>query len=107
VFSNLITPARTTVLDDLTPVTVAGLAVKTAVVMGPPYEEGDGTVKISGAITPFVATTVTGLPLTLYGYYVLDTDGGELLGCALFDTPVICTQIGDGVSFTPVLPYGS
>jgi len=42
-------------------------------------------------------TAVTGLPETIYGYYVADQGDGTLWGSALFDTPVNITAINDAV----------
>jgi len=105
-FTNNITPSKTTVMGDLEPATSAGLAVQASVPWGPAFEEGDGSVKVTGIIAPFIATSLTGLPLTLYGWFAADTAGTGLMVAKRFPDPIVCTEIGDGVVFVPEINYG-
>jgi hypothetical protein len=43
------------------------------------------------------ASGTTGLPMTVYGWYVTDNGVANLYGSALFPTPITLTNIGDAV----------
>jgi len=43
------------------------------------------------------ASSDTNLPQTIYGYYVTDHSGANLLGSGLLDTPVPLAAVGDGL----------
>lgn len=45
----------------------------------------------------FSCTGATGLPQTIYGWYVTDSAGVTLWGAQLFTTPVVVTAAGQGV----------
>lgn len=107
VFMNNITPGRNTTLEDLEVCTVAGLSLEAATSVSAPFEEGDGVAKVAVSAPAFIATTDVGLPVTLMGVAVINEDGDTLLSCALFPTPIVCTQIGDGVAVSPRIPFGS
>jgi len=56
------------------------------------------------------ATAGTGLPQTIYGYYVVDNGATQLYGSALFTTPVVLSGTGDAVDIPQIritLPAGA
>lgn len=47
-------------------------------------------------------TGTTGLPMTIYGYYVTDNGTATLYGSALFSTPIVLSLTGDAVDIPQV-----
>jgi len=47
-------------------------------------------------------TSLTGLPETIYGYYVTDNGNTDLYGSARFDTPLVINAIGQAVDIPQV-----
>lgn len=105
-FTNNITPGADTKVADLDKCTVAGLTEVTAQTWGPAYQDGDGDFKMAASPGSFVATSLTGLPVQLYGWYSLNTAGTAVAAAKRFDTPINVTQIGDGVTPVCEVAYG-
>lgn len=95
---NDITPSKDTVVGDLTEDTAAGYA---AVTMTP----ASWTIGAVGSTAemlasyPQVTFTYTGTS-TVYGYYITDTAGTCLMGCANFTAPISIVNEGDGIKVT-------
>lgn len=56
------------------------------------------------------ASAATGLPVTIYGWYVTDNGNTNLYGSALFPTPVLIAATGDGIDIPNVrfgMPTGA
>lgn len=53
----------------------------------------------------FVATALTNLPQTIYGYYVYNNNVEELMFTALLPEPIEIQVIGDFVSLTSLLAW--
>lgn len=48
-------------------------------------------------------TFTSGTPVTVYGYYVIDSTTGKLLWCELFPSPKVVQNTGDQIIMTPTL----
>jgi len=106
-FSNTITPGRTTVVGDLGVVTAAGLDAKTAITWSDPFIGVDGNTYVMASIGPFIATDADDLPVTVAGWACLDTAGTGCLAAEAFDAPRAISNEGEGVEVNPIIPYGA
>lgn len=103
-FTNPITPQKTTVFADLTEATFSGYA-QVALTYGGSLVDGNGTQELTSNLAAFRAT---GTPTseTLYGYGI--TDGGGtpvLLGAETFPSPIVVGTAGNGVSIVSLIAY--
>lgn len=110
------TPSRELVLSDLTEATFDGYgalhaaSAATQVFIDPATGDQIVQCREPAGGWHFVSTGVTGLPETIYGYYLTDAAGAVLYASEVFDTPVEITASGQGVDIGQVrlrLPAGS
>lgn len=47
----------------------------------------------------------TGLPVTVYGYFVVNNGASRLTGAELFAVPIVISIVGQNISVTPKLSY--
>lgn len=86
-FSNNLTPDEATTTGSFTEVVGGGYAAKTLVVANWVITPGAPGVALY-AVQAFNFTGVTNAPGTIYGYYVVDTDG-VTLWCERFEASVL------------------
>lgn len=77
-FKNDLVPAPNTVLADFTEADFDGYAASAAIVWGDPYQNELNQSTILGDAKTFTATGAT-TPNDIYGYYITDAGGTELL----------------------------
>lgn len=95
-FSNDYVPAGDDTPGNFDAVTVAGAAVKTAVITAAVTLFPDGTIAIVvGTLEDFKPTVEPDPAVTAYGYFVVGNDNGKLLAARRFDDPI---QLHDGES---------
>lgn len=99
-FTNNITPADTTVAGDLTQATFTGYSAKT--LTGSSWgAANNGRPSVSTYPIQTFTSTVTQATQNIYGYYVVQTSSGILLGLERFiDAPIPVTNINDAVTVT-------
>lgn len=106
-FSNVVTLTDSTVPADLDEVVIAGMEEQTAIDPGPAYDLGDGTIVLPYATSPFVATSLTGLPIQIEGWAILNTAKTAVLAAKNLDTPVPIDQVGDGLTIDARITWGN
>lgn len=85
-FSNNHTPAQTDTVSSLTEVSGGGYAIITLTFAEWTITEGDPCVALYNDYQDFNFTGVTSGPGTIYGYYITDEDGTNLLWEERFDS---------------------
>lgn len=103
-YQNPLTPSRTTVLADLTPCNFSGYAPKTTMGWLTPYNDVDGSALVYGEDHSFVANAST-VGNTVYGAYLTDAAGTDLLGIWPFADPIGIGDAGDGLTVAIPLRY--
>lgn len=98
-FQNDIVPGPDSVLGDFTVADFTGYATSAALVWAGPVLKDDGTPELVAQRLMFTCTNAT-TPNTIYGYYLLDSEGG-LLGAERFEAPQQVSLVGDTVMFVP------
>jgi len=107
-FTNNISVSEDTALADLTQPLSAGLATaKTVAAWSTPYEDPAGRFVVTGGSLTWIATGITTPAETIYGWAILDMAGMVVQMTALLDKPVPITEVGDGLTVTPTVPYGA
>ncbi|RPJ87010.1 MAG: hypothetical protein EHM18_03300 [Acidobacteria bacterium] len=106
-YSNVVALTAANLPADFDLVVVAGMVAQTTLTPSDGYDTGDGVIEAAVPTVPFVASSLTGLPLTIQGYVILNTAGTAVLSAEEFDDPVPIDQIGDGVSVDARLRWGS
>lgn len=105
-FTNDFTPDANTVAANLIACTAGGLTGQGLPV---PIDSGIDIVGVDVRTFPNMTFTATGsgLPITLYGYFITCTDPFSLttkiLWCQRFATPQVAINAGDKISFMPTL----
>lgn len=105
-YINDMTPSENSELADFTPATFTG---STPIVVEPltqpeGYVPGSGDSRI--ALSPpaggfrWECTAGTGLPQTVYGYYLTDTTGADYLAAQRFTDPIVIANVGDAIEVT-------
>jgi hypothetical protein len=99
---NAFVPAPSRVLADFTIATFGGYAdllagIGNAQQFNDPATGGRVAQLLEPAGGWHWQATGAALPQTIYGYYVVDNAGVQVLGCALFTTPVVLTANGDAI----------
>lgn len=101
-FTNNVTIDRDTVLADLTEQT-GGTGYATVDVELADWTLSGVTSHVGSLMAPPISFTPAGGDWTLYGYYVTDVAGSELLWAANFDGAPITQLDGDPLLITPVV----
>lgn len=105
-FVNNATIGPDTVLADLVEATFPGYAQVAIGTLSPPYiDPGSNQMVIDGANATFIAGAGM-TPVTVYGAFIVDTGGTILLGVEKFASPVLLTEVGQGLGYVPVLGSG-
>jgi len=105
-FTNNITPTRSTILADLVEAAYAGYA-RQAGVYSVPGRDQNGNI---GSFTTRLIWQETGGPtaVNVYGIFLVDSTGMILYGAELFDTPITLTTLLDYIAtVTEFLGTGS
>jgi len=95
------TPSEGLAIGDLTEATFTGYAALVAGTgaQGEGFDPGtlDSVIDILAPVGGwrFVVTSATGLPQTIYGFYLTNNAGSTLYGAALFDAPIVLNNNGD------------
>jgi hypothetical protein len=96
------TPAHDMLPSSMSEATFPGYAAK-AVTIGPQASYIDATtglviVELEAPIGgwSFLSTTAPTTPETIYGYYVMDNAGAQIMGTALLDVPVTISSANQG-----------
>lgn len=106
-FTNNYTVVETTVLADLTAQTVTGIAATTLTGATDGGIDANDRDTWTWPLMTFAATSGSGLPQTLYGYYITDSAGTTLIAAQNFAIPVVITNNGDGFTIQPQFSFGS
>jgi hypothetical protein len=101
-------PSAALLIGGLTEATFTGYA---ALLAGTGTQQSFNDVASGGRVVQLLepaggwhwqTTGTTGLPMTIYGWYVTDNGTTTLYGSALFATPVLLTLTGDSVDIPQV-----
>jgi hypothetical protein len=100
-FVNNHTPAYSDILSTYSEPSMGGYA---RINLGTPISGGvAGNIDTVGFPTVTFTNTGTGLPETVYGYFI--TDGTVLIGAELFAVAIVVTSSSQGINVTPSLTY--
>ena len=106
-FTNNITPTKSTVRADLTELTNAEVPGYVAVALawnGTPVRKQDGSWEDLGGIVSFAAAGgPPPTPQIVYGWMLTNAAGTVLQGAGMFDVPFTFVQDGDGFALEPLL----
>jgi hypothetical protein len=107
-FSSPYVPSRSTPLADLTAIEAnyAGYAAVAAGTWGDAIVLVDGSMQILAPSIQFTPSGSTS-PNTIYGAYLTDAGGTNLIYVEPFDVPVPLPDENSGLVYTPHLVYGS
>lgn len=97
-FQNNYTPVATTVYADLTEATYTGYLAQLQN-FGTPTEVS-GKAKMVGTAPLNFVVTVTGSPVTVYGYFIGDALTGEVVYAERFSSPQVMQNAGDTIGIT-------
>lgn len=104
-YQNDFTPVGTMVIGDFTVATFDGFAAKAAA-WNPSLVNVNGFA-VTYADSMLWVPTGTTTPNTIFGYYVTDTGGTNLLYARRFDTPIALTGPTTGFAMIPSFSFGS
>lgn len=104
-FTNSLFPQRTNVLTDFTISDFGGLTNLQAITWGTPFLNGNQQAETLGGLITWLTTALTGLPVTAYGYVIVDSTSAILLLAEAFATPVTFAASGNSFSLVPRLVY--
>jgi len=101
-FINAIVPTASSIVSNFSEATFTSYAAQTIVWNTPPYINANGQAEMTGGTLVFVAGSAP-TTQTVYGAFVTDSGGTNLLWAERFTIPVPVTVAGDGVTFVPAL----
>jgi hypothetical protein len=104
-FTNNLYPTRTNLLSDFTIADFGGLTNLQALVWAAPFLNSNQQAEVLGALITWLTTSSTGLPVTVYGYLIVDSAGTDLLLAERFANPVAFNASGVSFSLIPRLVY--
>jgi hypothetical protein len=105
---NAFTPSLSLVLASLTEASFTGYAALLGAVGAQQnFQDPSSSNGIVQIVEPlggwhWATTASTGLPQTIYGYYLTDNGTANLYAAALFTTPITLTASGQGVDIAQV-----
>ena len=106
-FTNNQNPSRSDVLSSYTVADFGGLTNEQSITWGTPFLNGNQQAEVLGGLMSWLTTSTTGLPVTAYGYVIVDTTGAILLLAEKFATPVTFGASGNSFSLIPRLVYAN
>jgi len=101
-YKTQIVPSRDTTLSDLTPCDFAGYALSAAITWDVPFLDVNDVATVLGSMVSFVAGSTPPLnPQSVYGYYIVDAAGTDLLALEAFDAPRGISAPGNTIAIVP------
>jgi hypothetical protein len=98
-------PNKTSQLSDFVITDFGGLTNLQAIVWGAPWVNDNGQAEILGALLNWLTTSITGLPVTAYGYVMTDSTGAVLLLAERFAVPLVFGRSGQSEGVLPRLVF--
>lgn len=101
-FINSIVPTVDSIVSNFSEATFTSYAAQSVVWNSPSYVNGNNQAEMTGGTLVFVAGSAPTLQ-TIYGAFITDLGGTNLLWAERFSIPVIINSSGDGVTYVPAL----
>jgi len=101
-FINAIVPTVDSVVANFNEATFTSYTNQNIVWNSPPYTNGNNQAEMTGGTLVWVAGSAP-TTQTIYGAFVTDAGGTNLLWAERFTTPVPVNSAGDGVTYVPAL----
>lgn len=102
-FVNNVTPDDTTVEGGLTEMSTLSYAAKTLTKTSWTTVAGSSGQPATSTYATQTWTFTPGTPVTVYGYYIIDSTSGKLLWVELFAAPKVVQNDGDQIIVTPTI----
>lgn len=107
VFTNDIIPGRASLYADFTVADFGGLTNKQAVTWGTPFLNSNQQAEVIAAIVSWLTTSAVGLPITAFGYVLLDNAGTDWILAERFPAPWVFNDGGPPLNFLPRLVWNT
>jgi hypothetical protein len=101
-FINAIVPTVDSIVSNFSEATFTSYASATITWNTPAYTNGNNQAELTGGTLVFVSGSAPTLQ-TVYGAFVTDSGGTNLLWAERFTIPVVINSSGDGVTYVPAL----
>ncbi len=103
-FKAQIAPSRDTLLADVTPANYDGYVLGAAVTWSAVFDALNTLISVRTGATHYQPSGAV-TPNTIYGAYLVDNAGTNLLGCEVFDNPIEMNDAADGFDYEMTVSF--
>lgn len=107
VFQNDVYPTVNSVIGDLTISTFNGITAYTAITWGTAFLNAQSQAEVLGQLVNFLTTSAPTLPITAYGYAIVNADNSALFLAERFATPFIFNASGQYLGIVPRVMFSN
>jgi len=106
-YLNDVTPTPSSVVDDFNIDTIGGATQPKAITWAPAFINDNLQGEARGGLINWLTANDTGLPVTAFGYIIVDTTGAVLLLAERFAVPYTFNRIGQTFSLVPRVVFSN